>query len=147
MRAIKRAVFQIVVHLTGLVACIVLPVFIFFYRLFYRRPVDPRLVWGGVPIISNKYWSGALQRAGYYSRTLMFSYQSSINKADDFDIDIYKLINLRSNILKKPYQYWLAPYVAFIYAICKFDIFHHAFVGGFLGETPLWRLEAPLLKF
>ncbi|MGQ0761918.1 MAG: glycosyltransferase family protein [Acidobacteriota bacterium] len=77
----------------------------------------------------------------------MFSYQSRINQPEDFDLDICKLLNLRLRPLQKIYEYWLAPYVAFVYALANFDIFHHSFKGGFLGVTPLWRLEAGLLKF
>lgn len=104
------------------------------------------MVWGAVPIINNKYWSNALKKIGFSSRTMMFSYQASINRPEDFDIDVYKLVNLRWRFLQSAYGYSLASYVGFLYAICKFDIFHHPFLGGFLGDTPLWRMEAPLLR-
>jgi len=120
-----------------------------------RKP--PRLVWGPEPIISNKYLSRALAKEGWFSRTLMFPYYSSINKRNDFDLYVFEifrwplLVNLP--LLGKPIRRLLnsrslSPYIyiGFIYALAHFDVFHHPYSGGFLAPTPLWRLEAFLLK-
>jgi glycosyltransferase involved in cell wall biosynthesis len=112
---------------------------------------SPRLVWGPFPVISNKYWSHALAKKGWFSKTLMLPY-GPINKRDDFDLYVLEIIRWPFlNILpalNKLYKRCsrLNPYVSFIYALANFDIFHHPYSGGFLGLTPLWRLEAFFLK-
>jgi glycosyltransferase involved in cell wall biosynthesis len=143
---LKKLIFHFISLVVAILAFLFIPCFVVFYRLFSRRREHPRLVWGAVPIISNKYWSNALIKSGFFSRTMMFSYQSSMNKSEDFDIDIYKLVSLRPRFVQNIYEYFLAPYVAFLYAILNFDIFHHSFAGGFLGATPLWSLEAGYLR-
>jgi glycosyltransferase involved in cell wall biosynthesis len=117
---------------------------------------SPRLVWGPTPAISNKYWSHALAKKGWFSRTLMFNYYSSINKRDDFDLYVLEIIRwpLLDNLplLGKLFKWskrslqLTTPYISFVYALANFDIFHHPYSGGFLGLTPLWRLEAFFLK-
>ena len=120
--------------------------FAYLYRLFFRPAKHPRLVWGPIPIINNKYWSDALRGVGFDSKTMMFSFQSEINKHEDFDIDIERLMNLRWQPLQRIFNYAIAPYVAFAYSFLHFDIFHHSFHGGFLGKTPLRRFEAFFLR-
>src|SRR5918997_5906300 len=117
---------------------------------------SPRLVWGPIPAISNKYWSHALANKGWFSRTLMFNYYSSINKRDDFDLYVLEIIRwpLLDNLpfLDKLFKWSIrslqltTPYISFVYALANFDVFHHPYSGGFLGLTPLWRLEAFFLK-
>ena len=112
-----------------------------------RKP--PRLVWGPTPIISNKYWSGALSRAGWQSTTLMYP-PPSISKKEDFDLYVLELVPWplinRLPGLDRRVKQLLNPYICFVYALLKFDVFHHPMRGGYLMLTPLWRLEAPLLK-
>lgn len=104
----------------------------------------PRLFWGPVPIISNKYWSAALRAAGFDSRTVMVTYYDVINKRDDFDLyleDIFpKLRILRFFFHMSKY------YVGFLFAIRNFDVFHLPFSGCFLGFTPLRSFEPLLFK-
>ena len=111
-----------------------------------RNKELPRLVWGPIPIMNNRYWSEAMQAAGYESKTLMAEWFDSINKKEDFEIYWSDITGVsRHEILNTLYTLW-APYAVFAYAINRFDIMHHPFSGGFLGRTGLWRLEAPLLK-
>lgn len=132
----------------------IFPVFIFIifllylYLLFKKQNVKPRLVWGPVPIISNKYWASALKKEGYFSETLMSGFYSSIHKKEDFDkytedtfcLNIVKIIlkAIRLIDVSKSYR-------SFIYSIIHYDIFHHHFHGGFIGNSPFWRIEAPIL--
>ncbi len=125
-------------------------------RVTQNTEKPPRLVWGPIPAISNKYWSRALEKRGLSSKTLMFSYYSSINKRDDFDLYVLEIIRwpLLDNLplLGKLFEQFrrslqlTAPYISFVYALANFDIFHHPYSGGFLGLTSLWRLEAFFLK-
>ena len=125
-------------------------------RVTQNTEKPPRLVWGPIPAISNKYWSRALAKKGLFSKTLMFSYYSSINKRDDFDLYVLEIIRwpLLDNLplLGKLFEQFrrslqlTTPYISFVYALANFDIFHHPYSGGFLGLTSLWRLEAFFLK-
>lgn len=115
-------------------------------RAFGGTGGRPRLVWGPVPIINNKYWSEALREAGFQSETLMLDVYTRINRASDFDRYVRDLSPFRSPRLRGAWERWIGPYAAFLYAIRRFDVFHHPFSGGFLGYTPLWRLEAFLLR-
>jgi hypothetical protein len=40
----------------------------------------------------------------------------------------------------------LAPYLALLWAVPRFDIYCFYFDGGLLAETPFWRAELPLLR-
>ena len=88
MGKFKKTIFLTIQKIVAVLAWIVIFPVVWIQPLIARRRGGPRLVWGPVPIISNKYWSNALNKAGYYSRTIMFSYQADINRADDYDIDI-----------------------------------------------------------
>lgn len=106
------------------------------------QPSKPRLIWGPIPIISNKYWSLAMREANYHSKTLMYPHYS-INQESDFDFYIHKIIKIP--VITLYVGRIFGSYFTFIYAIWNFEIFHHPANGGFLGQTPLWRCEALLL--
>lgn len=108
------------------------------------KKLKPRLVWGSVPLINNKYWSQALKNGDYISMTIMDTYYS-IFKKEDFDLyyedivpRILKMFNIPSGI---------SGLIVFLYAIKNFDIFHHSFAGGFLGSSIFWRLEAQMIHW
>lgn len=111
-----------------------------------RSGGSPRLVWGPVPIISNKYWSAALKQSGFESKTFMSGFYSAIHKKEDFDLYYTDVTGGSQNAIRETLRILFSPYMAFIYAVNHFDIFHHHFSGGFLGATGLWRMEAQLLK-
>lgn len=103
------------------------------------------LIWGPVPILNNKYWSAALRKAGWNSKTFMKEYYSTINKRDDFNRYFEDLIPhwIWPPLLKRE----LSSYVALLYIIRNGSILHLPFSGGPLGGTPLWRLEAYFFKW
>ena len=76
----------------------------------------------------------------------MFSHQATINRQEDFDLNIYQLLRIPFGSFRQLYEYAISPYVAFVYAVVHFDVFHHSFRGGFLGQTPIWRAEAFFLR-
>jgi len=102
------------------------------------------LIWGPIPIINNKYWSEAMRRAGWDSRTLMSTYYSSINQRSDYDIyyeDLFKIRWLGS--LAEA----LGAYVAHLYIVRHAKVVHIPFSGGPLGRTVfLWKWEARLYR-
>ncbi|MEI8201424.1 MAG: glycosyltransferase [Bacteroidota bacterium] len=144
-----KAFLKFLIHICIFPFFILVLTIIYFFSLFTgKKTTKPRLVWGPVPLISNKYWSEALKKAGYPSETLMSNYYSSIHKKEDFDKytedtlclgilrDLLRILGLLE--IGKMYR-------SFIYAVLHYDIFHHHFHGGFIGNTPFWGLEAPIL--
>jgi glycosyltransferase involved in cell wall biosynthesis len=101
------------------------------------------LVWGSVPIISNRYWSLAMREAGWDSVTLMEGHYA-INAQTDFDLYLDDLVPtwLRRTWLGR----LLGPAMAVIWVVRNARVVHMSFVGGPLGRTPWWRLEAGLLR-
>lgn len=98
----------------------------------------PRLVWGPVPIISIKYWSGAMRALGYESVTCVEDVYPIYSRAD-FD---------RHRLDFGPRGTWFEPWrdhLVFAWALRHADVFMLFFDGGFLRHTALQWLEAPLL--
>ncbi|MBI2747513.1 MAG: aminotransferase [Burkholderiales bacterium] len=98
----------------------------------------PRLFFGSVPIINNRYWALAMQRAGYVSETFVTHYYSSINKREDW-----------GRLLSEEYARWpqsFHPYLGFLDALRKYDVFFISCQGVFVGATPLKRMQAWILK-
>jgi glycosyltransferase involved in cell wall biosynthesis len=108
-------------------------------RLRPRGSGKPRLVWGPMPIISIKYWSQAMRSLGYESVTCVEDVYSIYSRAD-FD---------RHRLDFGPRGLWFEPwrdYVVFAWALRRADVFMLFFDGGFLHNTAMQWLEAPLLK-
>ncbi len=101
------------------------------------------LIWGPEAIINNKYWSEAMQAAGYSSKTLM-KQVSPINKKEDFDLYYHDVTP--KWILSSRLRKLLGPSFAFLYMAKHGSVIHIPFTGGPLGTSPLWRLEAYLLR-
>ena len=105
---------------------------------FRRRREQPRIVWGPVPLISISYWSRALRRLGYDSQTVVTHHYAAYDRAT-FDVYLPELVAGRR--LQR-----LGDYLALALMLRRGDIFVSFFDGGFLYRTPLWRLEAVVLK-
>lgn len=108
--------------------------------------VPPRrltLVWGPVPIISNKYWALAMRAAGRPSVTLMEDVYA-INDRSDFDHYFDELVPrwVPSPGLRRV----LAAPAALLWTVRNAQVVHMPFSGGPLGRTAWWRLEAPLYR-
>jgi glycosyltransferase involved in cell wall biosynthesis len=101
------------------------------------------LVWGPVPILSNRYWSLAMRDAGWESITLMETFYG-INARSDFDLYIEDLVPgwLRRLRLGRI----LGPAAAVLWVARKARVIHLPFSGGPLGRTRWWRLEAGLFR-
>ena len=128
--------------LRAILALVSLPFLFFIFIVLPRQRRE--LIWGPVPILNNKYWSAALRKAGWNSKTLMKEYYTSINKREDFDLYFEDLV---------PRWIWppslrreLSCYLALLYIIRNASVVHLPFSGGPLGKTPIWRLEAYLFR-
>ncbi len=112
-------------------------------HLGYARRRKRMLVWGPEPITNNKYWSRAMQLAGWESCTLMSTFYPSIARREDYDL-YYEDFGRRLG------RGWLAlafaPLAAHLYIARHAAVLHIPFSGGPLGGTPIWRLEGFLLR-
>ncbi len=131
---IKRSIIFLVAPLFILVALLI----IFTQRGGVSASSKPRLFFGSVPIISKSYWAKAMRNAGYPEEAFVTDYYSVINRRDDWD-----------RVLSEQYSHWpsrLWPYLGFLYVLRNFDVMFISCQGLFIGATPLWRLQAPLLR-
>src|SRR5688572_16273581 len=99
-------------------------------------------VWGSSPLISNKYWSKAVRKAGYDSFTYMIGH-FPINDRSDFD---RYFEDAAPRILPKPLRVGVGACMALILVLRQARVVHVSFDGFALGSTIFWRIEAPLLK-
>jgi glycosyltransferase involved in cell wall biosynthesis len=111
--------------------------------LFRRKPGD-ELIWGPIPIINNKYWSQAMSRKGWKSKTLMKSFYA-INKKDDYDLYFEDVMPrwIRSSYFRNS----VSHYFALLYMIRNASVVHLPFSGGPLGATEFWRFEGYLFRW
>jgi Glycosyl transferases group 1 len=103
-----------------------------------RRGVRPRLIWGPTPLISLKYWSEAMRRAGFASLTCVTGHYP-INRRGDYDVYLDRF----GSEGRLP---GFARYRFFAWTLRRGDLFFRFFDGGFLRDTPLEWWEARLLK-
>lgn len=102
------------------------------------------LIWGPVPILNNHYWSEALKRGGYRSLTLVEDVYTRINTTADYDKVFADLV---PRVLSfGPLGRACGPFFAFAYVLRNARFLHLPYSGGPLSQTPLWRLEALLLR-
>lgn len=107
-----------------------------------RGRLQPRLLFGPVPIISIKYMSLAMRAAGYETLTLVDE-RYVIHGPDDFDGDT------RTYFSESPWRralvVLLGDYAVFGWLLGRYDVFHYFFDGGYLRGTPLRFAEIQLL--
>lgn len=109
-----------------------------FTRVFLGRAgKDARLCWGTEPLVNNVYWSRALSEAGWDSETFTTMYYS-ISQRSDWN----RLLDEEF----KAFPSLTRPYLGFLRAIPKYDVFFLSFRGLFLGETRLWRVQHFFLR-
>lgn len=110
------------------------------YLVVARRTT---LVWGPVPIISNRYWSLAMREAGWDSVTLMEEVYA-INAPSDFDRYFGDLLPnwLRRSELGRA----LAPAAALLWTVRNARVVHLPLTGGPLARSMWWRMEARLFR-
>ena len=99
-------------------------------------------VWGGSPLISNKYWSNAMRKAGYDSFTYMLDH-FPINDRSDFD---FYFEDSAPRGLPRSLRVGLGACLALIHVLRTARVVHISFDGFALGSTLFWRLEGRLLK-
>ena len=107
-----------------------------------RRNGDkPRLVYGPVPVISIKFMREAMAGRGYEARTIVHDVYA-IHEPADFD---EVLARPGASFPVRAARALLGPYVVFVRALFRSDVFHFFFDGGFLLTTPFRLFELQLL--
>lgn len=109
-------------------------------RRAVKPPVKPRIVWGPVPIGGTQYYSRACRSVGYTSDTVMYG-QYHISGAADFD---HTPDSLFRPLRRMPGFWTLSRHLTFLWTLGRYEVHFHNFVGGFLKDTLLVRLEIPL---
>ena len=115
---------------------------IFFFAAILPSRARKYFIWGGAPLLNNKYWSNALREHGFNSITLM-EYYFKINKKDDFD---FYVDDFAPKLLPRLVRIGLGTCLALIFALRKARVVHISFNGFLLGNTPFWRLESFLFR-
>jgi hypothetical protein len=128
--------------LRWLTAALALP-WLVLIAVFGRKRHDT-LVWGPVPILNNRYWSEAMRRGGHRSLTIVEHVYTRINSRADYDKVFDDLVP--RVLAVGPMRRACGPFFAFAYVLRHARFLHLPYSGGPLSQTPLWRLEAPLLR-
>jgi glycosyltransferase involved in cell wall biosynthesis len=139
MEIVLRRLLKIIIGLILLPGFLILALLACVVSRTKRAPKGkPRLFWGSVPIINNSYWAHAMRDAGYSSETFTTEFYSSINTRGDWD-----------RLLSEEYTAWpkaIQPFIGFLRVLVAYDILFISCQGVFIGTSPLWRLQAPLLR-
>ncbi|PHR58527.1 MAG: aminotransferase [Arcobacter sp.] len=102
-----------------------------------------KIIFGTTPILTNKYWSDALNNIGIESETLMRRYYSSINKKNDYNKYFDEII---PEIFKKKYLDEIAYlFFVWLYIIYNAKIFIMPF-HGIVFKKYFWKIELILFK-
>lgn len=121
-----------------------------YYKKQRKKRLKPRLFWGPVPILNNKYWSIAMREIGFDSFTVMETVYTDINEKGDYDIycgDI-KFDNFFEKILLKFEK--ICPVIRDLlitnFILRNYDILHIPCTGVALSKTKYRFMEAALFK-
>ncbi len=146
--AVKRPIYTYKTFVFNTVVLLAFPIIfpIFFIAALFSRFLSsggiakrPSLMWGPAPIINNPYWSRAMAQAGYESESFTENYAATLNARSDYD-------RLVTDIVPSYIPLKIRALIAFVISLFKYDVYFFSFEGGFLGCTPLWRLESFLLR-
>lgn len=107
---------------------------------------SPRLMWGHIPILNNKYWSQALQEAGFESKTLMYTFYEAINTKEDFDLYIDDIIQEKYGHLPALITQNFKMALLFDYVLKNFNILHLTCHGTSLQSTPYSDAAVDVIK-
>lgn len=123
-------------------------IYIVIYTVFAKKNRE-LLIWGTTPLISNKYWSKAVNGLNIgKSVTLMGSYYR-INNKKDYDLYYDDVIpkSVSSGTLLNTVFPEITNYFVFMYIIKNAKVIHISFHGGPLGALKCWRIEGLLYKY
>jgi len=122
--------------LWNLLVGLFLPVFLLAALLPARQ--RQLLVWGSVPLISNKYWSAAMREQGRVSMTIMNTLYA-INRRSDYD-RLFE--DFAPSWLPRPLRFAIGACIALIYVLRRASVVHTSYWGFALSLSIFWRLES-----
>lgn len=123
----------------NLLVALFAPLFLLAALLPARRT---RFVWGGSPLISNKYWSAAVKQSGRDSLTLMEGFYH-INQREDFDLYFE---DFAPAWLPRTIRMGLGTCLALAFVLHTARVVHISYDGFALGRSALWRMEGLLFR-
>lgn len=126
--------------LWNLLVALALPIFLLAALIPSRRRTF--LVWGSRSLLSNKYWSQAMKKAGYQSVTIMEGFFPNSVRSD-FD---YYFEDFAPAWLPRPVRVGVGACRALIFLLRKGRVLHTSFDGFALRGTVFWRLEHYLCR-
>ena len=112
---------------------------------FFIKKNRRRIIFGPVPMINYKYWSEALNKHNYDSITLV-SNVYKIYAKDDFNLYYDDLMPSWLNKIEFMKYAITGPIFSYLYVVKNAKLINISFIGGFLGNTPIWFLENFLYK-
>lgn len=108
--------------------------------------LKPRLFFGPVQIINNKYFSQAMAEDGFIAKTIVYEH-FDINSHSDFDMYFYEIAAvLKKNPLKRLLFRRFSKHLLLHYLVKNFDIFHISYKGLIFESLALRHYEVELLK-
>lgn len=146
---LKIPVFGLI-HILSLLFLFITVFFARWIRKFKKCHLKkPRLFFGPIPLINNKYYALALRKKNFKCETVMMGYFSTINKQDDFDryLPDYAFGRFKFIYYLSKHFEGITLYFCFIRMIFDFDIFHFSFFGGPLNTTILKNMEAQMIRW
>jgi len=129
---LKRYLVDLIIIIPFLIALFAL----FIYKKKLSQSDNKKILFGTVPIVTFNLLSKLLKEHGFDNTFFVFSDWSNGNfhNGTSFsDICKNKFLN------KEPYLF--SPYISFLWALNKFDIFTLYFNSGFLERTIFWKIE------
>lgn len=115
---------------------------LFIISLFIKKQKS-KIIFGTTPILSNKYWSNALNEIDIKSETLMNTFYNSINKKEDYDKYFDDLI---PEIFRKSFvNQTVRPFFIWLYIIQNAKIFVMPFHGVIFTKY-FWKAEYLLFR-
>lgn len=133
---LKRLIVDIVI---GLPVMLILIMAIPFKSLLARR-IKGKILLGTIPLIIFKTYHTLLSK----------SFDVTLFAMEDWSKGSFhhgKTLHTIAPLWIARYTYFIGPYYAFVWALCRFEIFFLYFDSGFLERTLWWRMEPVLLQW
>ncbi|WP_324171522.1 hypothetical protein [Sulfurimonas sp.] len=128
----KRYIVDLLIIVPFLLSLIIL----FIYKKLRTPNLEKKILLGTVPIVTFYLLTKLLKQNGFNTTLFVFDDWSNGNFHNDIsfsDICKNKFLNKES--------YLFGPYISFLWALNKFDIYTLYFNSGFLERTIFWRIE------
>ncbi len=124
------------VSILAIIPLLVVLVFLYFYLRFKGKNKRPSMLFGTHAVITFKLLKKVLEEE---HDCTIFAFKDDFHKVEN--IDVITAEDIMPKWIAKKYPYLLGRYLAFVWALKNYDIFHLYFDGGFLDRTIWWRLE------